>query len=187
MMKKKASKYDALMFYVSVAAMILLIYSVSFLAFGSLPQEGLLLVGAAMLFASATASKQKVLQALEVIIIVGVVLGILNLYVIYSLIIVLAVALMMVAYLLSIEHYRKEPIGSVGSIGFILLAIGFAFNNGSNPLVTGFALASGSILIAIYSATSYILYKIRLQVVITILNIVFAVSPMLLFLKTLGV
>ena len=186
-MKKKAPKYDRLMFYVSVAAMVILIYSVSFIAFGSVLQEGLFLVGAAILFASATASKQKVVQTLEVIVIVGVVLGILDLNVVYSLTIILSISLLMVAYLLSIEHYKKEPIGSIGSIGFILLAIGFAFNSGSNLMVTGFALASGSLLIAIYSATSYVLYKVRLQIVITILNIVFAISPLLLFLKILGV
>ncbi len=186
-MKKKESKYDEGMFYVAIIAMIILIYSVYFVTFASILQRSILLLGAVLLFLSATASKQKVIQSLEIIVITGVVLGLLDIYVIYSLVAILAISSVIVGYLMSIEHYKKEPLGSVGSVGFVLFAIGFAFNNGSNPLITGFALASGSILVAIYSATSYVLYKVKLQIVISILNIVFAVSPLLLFLGALGV
>ncbi|MCL5009723.1 MAG: hypothetical protein M1433_01955 [Candidatus Parvarchaeota archaeon] len=185
-MKKKAPRYDNLLFYISVAAMVILIYSVSFIQFGSNLQNAIFLIGAFILFVSATASKQKVIQALEVIAVVGIVLALLKVYVIYSLITLLLLSLLIVGYLLKIEHYKKEPIGSIGSVGFILLAIGLAFNTGSYPLVTGFALAIGSILISIYAATAFYLYKVRLQIVIAILDIAFAVSPVLLVLNTLG-
>ncbi len=185
-MAKKAKKESNLSFYIAVAAMVLLIYAISLVASGSLLQLLLILAGAFALFASATMSKQRVLQALELIIVVGIVLGILKAWYIYSLITILAVAAIMVAYLFSIEHYKKEPIGSVGSIGFILMAIGFAFDNGSFPLVTGFSLASGAILIAIYSITAYWMYKIKLQIVIAVLNVIFAISPLIMFLNAAG-
>lgn len=186
-MKKRYSKYDSLLFYLSVIAMIILIYSVFFLPYGSLPQNSLLLVGAFILFISATAGKQRVIQALEIIVLVGIVLSFLRMNVLYSLAIVLFVALLIVAYLLRIEHYKKEPIGAVGSVGFVLLGIGFAFNVGDYPLITGLALASGALLAAVYSTTAFWLYKVRLQVVVAVLNVIFAVSPILLILRAVGI
>ncbi len=186
-MKKKYSKYDSLLFYLSVAAMIILIYSVFFLSYGSLPQNSLLLVGAFILFISATAGKQHVIQALEIIVLVGIALSFLRMNVLYSLTVVLFVALLIVVYLLHIEHYKKEPIGVVGSAGFVLMGIGFAFNVGNYPLVTGLALASGALLAAVYAATAFWLYRVRLQVIIAVLNVIFAVSPILLILRVVGI
>jgi len=107
--------------------------------------------------------------------------------VLYSLAIVLFVALLIVVYLLHIEHYKKEPIGAVGSVGFVLMGIGFAFNVGNYPLVTGLALASGALLAAVYAVTAFWLYRVRLQVIIAILNVIFAVSPILLILRVVGI
>ncbi|MCL4372624.1 hypothetical protein M1384_00995 [Candidatus Parvarchaeota archaeon] len=75
------------------------IYSVSFLSYGSLPQNSLLLVDSFILFISATAGNQRVIQALEIIVLVGIVLSFLRINVLFSLVIVLFVALLIVVYL----------------------------------------------------------------------------------------
>lgn len=186
-MNKKTRSLENAMFYISVAAMVLLIYSVSFVAFASMLQDVLFLIGGFVLFAAATVGKQRVIQALEIIVLVGIVLPLLKLQIFYSLGIVLFISLLMVVYLLKIEHYKKEPIGSIGSMGFVLMAIGFAFNTGPYPLITGLALASGAILAAIYAATAFYLYKVKLQVVIAILNAVFSINPIILVLHTVGI
>jgi membrane-associated HD superfamily phosphohydrolase len=131
-------------FYVAIVAMIVLVFAVSFLNFGSLLQKILLLVGAFVLFLVAKFGNQKVLQSVELIVTIGAILAFFDLAPLYALVIMLVAAIVLVVYLFSIEHYKKEPIGAIGSVGFILLAIGLSFNTGSNPLITGFSLGFGA-------------------------------------------
>lgn len=180
-MKRKSKNNVDWLFYSAVGAMVLLVFSISFLIFGSVLQKSLILLGAFVLFLVASLSNQRVLQALQLVIVVGAVLGFLQLSVLYSLSIMLFVSILMVVYLYSIEHYKKEPIGAMGSVGFLLLAMGLAFNTGSNNLISGFSLGFGSIIIAIYSATAFWLYKTRLQIVWVVLNLAFAISPLIMF------
>ncbi len=180
-MVKKPRCEGSVLLYIAIAAMLVLIYAISFVSFGSILQKTLLVAGAFVLFVVATLGNQKVLQALQLVIVAGALLGFLQLQPIYSLAVMLIVAVLMVAYLFSIEHYKKEPVGAIGSFGFVLLAIGLAFNTGSNPLITGAALGFGALAIAVYSSASFFLYRIRLQIVWVALNIVFAISPLVLF------
>jgi hypothetical protein len=186
-MERRVKRIDDFFFYISVAAMVILILSVYLIPYGSSVQRLLIFLGALILFASASASRQKVVQAMEVIAIAGVITSILQLAPVYALTVTLVISAIIIAYLTTTGYYQKEPIGVVGSIGFVFLAVGFAFDTGSNPLMTGLALGVGSLTIAAYSAMAYWLYKVRLQVVIMVLNLVFAVSPLLLFLSTIGI
>ncbi|MCL4400947.1 MAG: hypothetical protein M1348_02930 [Candidatus Parvarchaeota archaeon] len=186
-MKAKSAANESLLLYCAILAMAVLIFAISFLTYGSILQKSLILLGAFVLFVVASMGKQKVLQALQLVIVIGAVLGFLQLSMLYSLSLMLFVSILMVIYLISIEHYKKEPIGAMGSAGFLLLAIGLAFNTGSNNLVTWFSLGFGAVLIAVYSATAFWLYKVRLQLVWVLLNLAFAISPLLLFFSSFGI
>ncbi len=121
-MVKRSKKESSALLYTAVAAMLLLVYAISFISFGSILQKSSILLGAFVLFLVAVISIQKVLMALQFVVVAGAAVGFLQLQPVYALIIMLFIAVLMVIYLFSIEHYKKEPIGTIGSFGFILLA-----------------------------------------------------------------
>ena len=187
MMNKKSKKKDDLLFYIGIFAMLILIFAVSFLNLGSIQQKLLFLFAGFLLFTVATLSNQRVLQALEIVTLIGVIVAFMTVSALYALSITLFVAMIMVTYLYKIEHYRKEPIGMFGSFGFVLLALGYAFNNGSNPLIASAALGFGSLAIAVYSCAAFILYKNRIQLIFIVLNAVFSISPLIILAHILSI
>ena len=180
---KSKTKVNNILFYVAIAAMILLVYSFSFLSFGTLLQKSLILTGAFVLFLVALFGKQKVLQALQLVLVTGAIIGFFILSMLYALVIMLFVAALMVIYLYSIGHYKKEPVGVIGSFGFCFFALGLAFNTGSTPLIAGLFLILGAFVIAAYSALAFYLYKNRLQLVWIVLNLALSAGPILLVLS----
>ena len=187
LMNKKSKNKDDLLFYIGIFALLLLIYVISFISFGSILQRLLILFGAFLLFVVATFGKQKVLQALELVVAIGSIVSFLSLTALYALALMLFVAIIMVIYLYSISHYRKEPIGLMGSFGFVLLALGLAVNNGANTLIASSALGFGALTIAIYSGGAFLLYKNRIQLIFVVLNIAFAINPFILLFHALGI
>src|SRR5208283_3165185 len=131
MHKTRKSKSDLnLLFFVAVFAMLLMIYAIAFTGSGSILQKTLILISASVLLFVATKDNQKVLQALQLIVMVGAAFGFLQLTAVYALATMLLVSILTVVYLFRIDYYRKEPIGVVGSLGSTLFAIGLAFNTG---------------------------------------------------------
>ena len=186
-MKKKDAGQTQILLYIAISTMAVLVFSFWFLSFGSPLQKILIVSGALVLFFVAAFGNQKVLEALQLVLVVGAGLAFIQLSPLISLSIMLFVAVLMVAYLYSIKHYRKEPIAAIGSLGFILFAIGLSFNTGSNPLITGLAISSGALAITAYSAIAFVLYRIRLQIAWATLNFLLAISPIMLVLSILGV
>ena len=162
-MKRNNNRRDEILLGIAISTMVELVFSFWFLNFGSQLQKVLILSGALVLFFVAISGKQKVLEALQLVLVAGAALAFVKLPPLISLSIMLPIAILMVVYLYLIKHYRKEPIGTIGSLGFILFAIGLSFNTGSSPLITGLAIGSGALVITAYSALAFVLYKIRLQ------------------------
>jgi type IV secretory pathway TrbL component len=106
----KSKRITDNLFYVAIAAMVLLVFAVSFIGFGTILQKSLFLIGAFVLFFVASLSNQKVLQALQIVVVIGAVMSFFQLGPIYALGIMLFVAVVLVVYLYSIEHYKKEQL-----------------------------------------------------------------------------
>jgi hypothetical protein len=177
-MKKKTLENLVLSF--GIVAMIALVVA-TFLEGGSLVQKIIFLVGALVLFYTAYFNKQQMFVALQAVIIVGTILGFfpalasLNKYIIMGIITVISVA-----NLIRMKHYRKDPWGVVGSLGLLSLALGFATDAVAFSTLFYSFLATGGILVAIYSAIGFFYYKIRITMIWLILNVVFAINPIYL-------
>ena len=97
--------------------------------------------------------------------------------------IMVVVIAIMLAYFISIGHYKKRRIEFLGTAGFILLALGYAVNSGDFALPTSFFFAFGALAVVVYSFFMWRVYKIRVQAIWFVLNVAFMISPLLLFIS----
>ena len=170
-------------FIIGIFAMLLLIYAISFLSLGSMLQRLLLFAGALMLLAVAYAHKQRVLIAVELVVVTGGIVSLLPISLAVVLITMTTVSLILIGYLFKVGHYKKEPIGIFGTLGFLMLAFGYAMNFGANTLYAAVGLGLGAVLLMLYSTMHYYLYKVRVQIIWAVLNAAFAISPLLFLLS----
>lgn len=169
------------MFLVAILGMLLLIFGISFLVMDSLVQKLVFLAGAAMLLAAVAESRQMVLVAAEITVMVGIVLSLfLSDITIISIIMGIAIV-MLIYYLYRIHYFSQENVAVIGTLSFVLLAIGYSVNTGSAPLLNSFAFGFGAILAVIYSSLVFVFKRIRVQLVWVVLNAAFAVTPLIFF------
>lgn len=186
MMKRKANKLKSNLFFVfGIIGMAAAIFGVTFLPLASLLQREVFLVAVIILLIVAEASKQKILDAIEIVLFIGIVLALFSVSQYVTLTAIAISVVILVAYLLKIHYYNKEPIGVIGTVGFVLLAIGYGVNTGNAILLNSFAFSFGAIAVAIYSLMAFILYKVRVQIIWFILNVAFAIGPLIYLLTVL--
>ncbi|MFH1221957.1 MAG: hypothetical protein V1492_02630 [Candidatus Micrarchaeota archaeon] len=184
---KKTAENEGLgsFFYIGLVGMLILIAGV-LLQPGSLLQKSLFLLGAVIMTMVALQNKQKMLSALQIIIVLG------NVFSFFPSIegpikygILVGASLIGVTYLVLTKYYQEDKFGLVGSCGLLMLAVGFATDAVTYPLYFGFLLGVGSLLVAAYSFTDYYYHKNRTALIWVILNIVFAISPLLMVVSIL--
>lgn len=157
-----------------------------FLEGGSLVQKILFLAGAVLLFSSALLNKLKMYIALQLMIIIGAILGFfVSVPILWKYLIMVVPSIVAVGYLVKIKHFKEDPWGVLGSAGLLSLAVGFATDAVSSPVLFNSLLAFGGVAIAIYSAIGFFYYKFRMSILWLILNAVFAVSPILYLISLL--
>ncbi len=164
---------------IGLFGMILLIIGVVVEA-GSVFQKILFLIGALILTLVAYLDKQKMLLVLEIIITIGAILAFysrLSNLTKYS--ILLGLATIGIGYLIKINYFRVDRFWPIGGLGLVGIAIGLATNALANPVLFNASLGFGSILIAIYSAISFFYLKIKVSLIWLILNIIFAIKPLI--------
>jgi hypothetical protein len=185
-MKKSGSKKSKdpnhfvsyVLFAAAMAAMVLIVFALDFLPRASFLQDGVFLIGDIILLIVAIENKQKNLIAIQTVILIGIVLSLFSNGIFMTTTVILSAIILLIGYLYSVHYYSKEPIGFIGSAGFVLLAIGYALNTGNTQILNSLAFGIGAILVAIYSLLSLLLYKVRVQIVWIILNVVFAIGPL---------
>ncbi|MDO8554292.1 MAG: hypothetical protein Q7S22_05770 [Candidatus Micrarchaeota archaeon] len=170
--------------FIGVFAMILLVAG-TLSESGSLLQKFLFLIGAPILGITAYVDKQKMFTTLQVIASLGALIAFfpnLSDAVRYGLMIGgTAIALF---YLIKIKYFKEDNWGWLGSVGLICIAFGFATNANLSPLWFGLFLGAGGLLVAAYSTISLFHYKIKIALIWLILNIIFSINPILIFLTS---
>ncbi len=182
MVKPHTGKWDkrAKTFFIfSLLGMLLLVFSVSFIARNSLLQKEIFIVGQVVLLIVSIEHKQKVLEASMLIGLAGNFLAVFSNSIMTTVIAMSIIIVILVAYLYRIGYYHKEWISFIGTVAFVLLAVGYSINTPSTQFLNAFAFGFGAILAALYSTLSLVLYKVRIQTAWIILNVAFAISPLL--------
>lgn len=181
LMKEKTIRRIAL--GIGIIAMILLVLG-TISESGSLLQKIFFIIGAPVLGLTAYLNRQKMFVALQSVAAIGAVLAFFPAVIPelkYA--IMIGISIIALCYLIKTNHYKKDPWGILGSLGLILIAIGFATNPLELPRLFGFLLGVGGIFVAIYSAIGFFYYKIRIAIIWFILNIIFSINPMLLLIS----
>lgn len=180
--KKKAPNARADAFFLAgIIGMLIAIFGVLFMQSGSLTQRMVFSLAVIILLIVAIDSKQKVLEAAEIVVFIGIVLALLTVNETITIILIAVSVIILVTYLFWVGYYRAEPIGLIGTAGFILLALGYAVNTGDAKLLNSFAFGFGGIVAALYSLLALLFYKVRVQAIWFILNLAFAVGPLFFF------
>lgn len=181
----KKTKVTQASLIIGIIAMLLLILG-TITEGGSLLQKILFVIGAPVLGITAYLNKQKMFAVLQSLITVGALLAFFsNILSELKYVIMFGAATLGIGYLVKTKHYSKDPFGILGSLGLAFIAIGFATNPVQFPRIFGFLLGAGGISVAIYSAISFFHYKIRISIIWLILNVIFSINPILLFLASL--
>ncbi|MFH1520399.1 MAG: hypothetical protein ABID61_02020 [Candidatus Micrarchaeota archaeon] len=181
---KKSSKNNDLVFYIGLVAMLLLLVGV-FSEPASLQQKVLFLIGAIVLTAVARINKQEMLFTLQIIITLGSSLAFIDVGSIIKYIVLLGAAVVGVGYLVLTKNYKNDKITFVCTIGLILIAAGMATDAKIYPLYFGLFLGFGGLLVAFYSFIDYFFNKDKIAIIWFILNLVFAVNPLMQVLSLL--
>ena len=179
-MKTQRINHSSLL--IGIIAMILLVAG-TIAESGSLLQKILFVVGAPVLGITAYLSKQKMFAILQAVATIGAALAFLMVMPELRYAIMLGAAAIGIGYLIKSNHYEKDKWGILGTIGLVLIAIGFATNPLQYPRLFGFLLGFGGMLIAVYSAIGFFHYKIRISLIWLILNVMFSINQILLFLS----
>ncbi|MDD5172459.1 MAG: hypothetical protein PHF60_05495 [Candidatus ainarchaeum sp.] len=181
---KKTADASRWIFYSGIAAMILLIIGVLSEP-SSLPQKSLFLIGSVVLTVVAHLNKQRMLLALQSIITLGSILAFVDLGGIIKYILLFGASAVVIWYLVSIKNYKKDPWSISCTAGLILVAIGYVTDATADPLYFGLYLGLGSLLVALYSFIDYFYNKDKIAIIWFILNVVFAINPILLVISAL--
>jgi hypothetical protein len=178
-MKKPLTKKDDPVFYIGIVAMVLLLVGV-FSEPASLLQRSLFLVGAIGLAFTAYTNKQWMLFVLQIVISIGSVFAFVQISHILKYVLLLGASLAGIAYLRSRGRYSTDVWGIVSSIGLFLIAAGLATDAIAHPFFFGLFLGVGSLLVASYSFVDYFINKHDPAMIWLVLNIVFAINPLLM-------
>jgi hypothetical protein len=177
------SKTD-LFFYIGLIGMFILIFGV-FSQPASHLQKSLFLIGASILTLVAIKDNQKMLLVLQALMTFANVLAFLDFGGILKYGILLAFAIVGIGYLVFIKYYEKDRFGLIGTAGLLLLALGCATDANMYPLYFGILLGVGALLVAVYSLIDYYYTKDKISLIWFVLNIIFAINPLILALANM--
>ena len=169
---------------IGIVAMILLAAG-TFVEGGSLLQKLLFLIGAPALAFTAYLNKQKMFMIIQIIATIGSALAFLTSFsdiLRYS--VMIGSGFLGIGYLIKIKYSKEDVWWPLGGLGLLSIAIGFATNAIAYPVQFNFLLASGGILVALYSAIGFFHMKVRIAAIWLVLNIIFSISPILFLLST---
>ena len=183
-MKTAPGKTSGRSLYIGIIAMAMLLTGVFSEPASSL-QRLLFLAGALMLTVTAYMNRQWMLYVLQIVISLGSAFAFIELGGIVKYAILLGAALTGVLYLRRTKRYEADMWGAVSSTGLFLVAAGFATDAKLQPLFFGLFLGVGSLLVALYSFVDYFYNKDKIAGIWMILNIVFAVKPILMVVSAL--
>lgn len=188
--KNKPKKKDnvgttsGILVYIGLIGMLILILGV-FTQPATLLQKVLFLVGALILAIVALKNNQKMLFVLQILITFGDILAFSNLGGMLKYAILLGAAVVGIGYLVFIKYYQKDILGLVGTLGLLLLALGFATDATTQPVYFGFLLGSGALIVALYALVDYYYHKNNIAIIWVILNIIFAINPLMLLVSSI--
>lgn len=161
---------------VGVAAMLLLVGG-STLPEGLLLQKLLFLVAPVVLLAVAHVNDERMLEALEVVILAGSAMAFLPwLGLPVRLAVLGGLAALSVGYLVRIDYREQDRFWPIGGLGLVLLAAGFAVSD-ANLLAFNALLSVGSLVAGIYATLAFLVLGIRIQAIWIVLNVAFAITP----------
>ncbi len=175
---------DILVLYIGISAMILLLIGVVSEP-ASLLQRSLFVIGALMLTLCAYLGRQGTLFVLEIVISLGSMFAFLAISDVVKYAVLLGAALVGIIYLRLTKKYDSGAWGIVSSAGLLLVGAGFATDATAHPLYFGLLLGVGSLVIALYSFVDYYYDKHDVAAIWVVLNIIFAINPLLMALKAL--
>ncbi len=184
MTKTPANKEDPRILYVGITAMALLLVGV-FSEPASLLQRLLFLIGALMLTMTAYMNRQWTLFVLQIVISMGSLFAFTGFEDMVRYAVLLGASLAGIIYLRLAKRYDAGLWGMVSSAGLFLVAAGFATDANSHPLFFGLFLGLGSLLVALYSFVDYFCNKDSAAAIWLVLNIVFAINPILMVVSAL--
>ncbi len=185
--KEIDEKLEPKTFTYGLIAMLAIIGALYLMPLGSTPQRLIFAAGSVVLFFVAYYHKQRVLAAVGLVVLIGTLITFLNNFATsLYLALMMSVSVVIFLYLVSIGHYRREPFGIVGTIGFFILAFGYAVNGHGTVRLVSFLFGSGSLLIAVYSSIAFIKYKAKIQIIWIVLNLAFALVAISNYIATLA-
>jgi hypothetical protein len=146
---------------------------------GSLTQRLLFLIAVPTLGFVAYLNEHKMFLSLQIVATISTILAffILPQLVMYT--IMIGSAAIATVYLIKINYSKQDPWWPLGGAGLISLAAGLATSAVLFPFIFFFLLALGGILIALYSAVGFFIFKVRIAAIWLFLNLIFAANPAL--------
>ncbi len=178
---KSSNVLGNLFFLLGIAGMVVLIIALVMFKPNTFDQKALFVIGAVILFATAVYNRNVMLALLEILVTVAILTSFVeSLQLVYRLGSLLFLSAVLISYLVYTHHFQKEKIAILASISLVLLAIGYSFDVSGYVYVFGAFAGLGSALFSIYSGVSLFVYKVRVQAIWMVLNIIFSVSAMLI-------
>ncbi len=147
---------------------------------GSLIQKSLFLIAATGLGFTAYWNKQKMFVTLQVVVIIGAALAFFDwLPPVLKYAMMIGSGLVGIGHLLKTDYSKEDKWWPLGGLGLLGIAIGFATNPVSSPLLFNLLLGSGGLLVALYSAIGFFHLKVRIAAIWLVLNVIFSINPLL--------
>lgn len=166
---------------IGMAAMVLLVIGTTgIVETGSLLQKIIFVIGAPILGFTAHLNRQKMFAVLQIVVAIGAVLAFFDwLPSVLKYAIMIGSGLVGVGHLLKINYSKEDLWWPLGGLGLLSIAAGFATNPVASPLLFNLLLASGGLLVALYSAIGFFHLKVRIAAIWLVLNVIFGVNPVL--------
>jgi hypothetical protein len=165
---------------IGIIAMILLVIG-TIVEGGSLLQKLLIVIGAPVLGYSAYLNKQKMFLTLQTVATIGAILAFFNnLPILLRYIIMVGSGIIGIGYLIKTNYLKEDSWWPLGGLGLLSIAVGFATDALSYPILFNSLLGFGGILVAIYSAVGFFHLKVKIAIIWFVLNIMFSITPMII-------
>jgi hypothetical protein len=183
--KYESKTIEKVSLIIGIAAMVVVVIA-TVLEGGSEAQKILFVIGVPTLGVVAYVDKQKMFSVLQSVATVGAVLAFFpTIPEIARYVLLVGASLVGIAYLFKAHYYSTDKFGWLGTIGLLSIAAGLATNAILYPMWFGFFLGAGGVVVAIYSTLNFFKYKVKIALIWVVLNIMFSINPLLIFIKSL--
>ncbi len=146
---------------------------------GTTLQKVLFLIGAPLLGVTAWSEDQKMLMFLQAVITISAVIAFFpDLALEVKFMGLFVPSVLGVIYLVKVDYIEKDSYWPVGAFGLLLIAAGLSVA-GVFPFYFNLLLAIGGISVALYAFLGYYFLKVKIQLMWLILNVLFAVNPLI--------